>query len=46
MRIDLPPGTYLIRAETDREERPEFFVTVEADRIVDLDVEGLLRAQR
>ena len=46
MRVDLPPGTYLIRAETDRAERPEFFVTVEADRIVELDVEGLLRAQR
>ncbi len=46
MRIDLPPGTYLVRVETSRADRPEFFVTIEAGKTTELDVEDLLRKRR
>lgn len=46
MRIDLPPDTYLIRPETFRGDRPEFFVTVEIGRTTEVNVEELLRGQK
>ena len=41
MRIDLSPGTYLVRTDTVLGER-NFLVTVESGRLTELDVVALL----
>lgn len=41
--IGLPPRTYLIRVETSRGTRPEFYVTIEAGRTTELNVQNLVR---
>ncbi len=46
MRVNLPPGTYLIRPETSRGDRPEFFVTIEFGRITRVYVEELLKERK
>lgn len=43
MKIDLPPETYLIRPETSRGGRPEFFVTIEPGKTTEVSVEELLK---
>jgi phosphate transport system substrate-binding protein len=44
-RVELPPGTYLIRPETRRGEPLEFFVTVEAGKTTAVDVEEFVRSR-
>ncbi len=44
-RITLPAETYLIRAKTSHGLRPEFFVTIEAGRTTELNVEELVRGK-
>lgn len=46
MRVELPPGTYLIRVETSGGQRPEFFATVERGAVTELDVLELLESHR
>ena len=46
MRVQLRPGTYLIRTESSRGDRPEFFVTVESGRRVELDIVELTEPHR
>ena len=41
--VDLAPGTYLIRPESSRGPRPEYFVTIKAGQTTDFNVEALLR---
>lgn len=41
MRITLPPGTYLVRPQTQRGRRPEFFVTVKPGETQEIDVREL-----
>ena len=43
MRIELRPDTYLIRVRSERGEVSEFFVTIEPDRVTELDVAQLLK---
>jgi phosphate transport system substrate-binding protein len=42
-RLEVPAETYLIRPETSRGDRPEFFVTIEPEKTTEVDVEALLR---
>lgn len=46
MRVGLPPGTYLIRPETSRGNRPEFFVKIESGKTTEVYVEELLRREK
>jgi len=46
MRVELAPGTYIVRADTDRGEAPEFFVTIDAGLSTELDVPALLEPPR
>jgi phosphate transport system substrate-binding protein len=46
MRVDLAPGTYLIRPETARKERAEFFVTIEVGKTTEVDARELLRGRK
>ncbi|MFT5050088.1 MAG: phosphate transport system substrate-binding protein [Chlamydiales bacterium] len=46
MRVDVPPGTYLIRTKTRDGDGPEFFVTIEDGRRTELDVVALLQQAR
>lgn len=41
-RIELPPGTYLIRTPRPPAAPAEFFVTIDAGKLTELDVVGLL----
>ncbi|MFT4515684.1 MAG: phosphate transport system substrate-binding protein, partial [Planctomycetota bacterium] len=41
--IQLPPGTYLVRSQTSDGKRPEFFVTVETGKTVEVDFQKLVR---
>jgi hypothetical protein len=42
MRVELPPGTYLIRASSSRGPPAEFFVTIDPGKVTELDVVALL----
>lgn len=46
MRVDLATGIYLIRLETAREGRAEFFVTIKAGKTTTVDVKTLLREKK
>ncbi len=43
MRIELPPGTYLIRPETARGDRSEFFVRIENGKTTEVNVQEMIR---
>jgi hypothetical protein len=45
MRVELPPGKYLVRAETAGGGKLEFLVTVEAGRLTEFDAASAGRLQ-
>ena len=46
MRINLSPGTYLIRPQSSSGKRPEFYVRIESGKTTEVYVEELLRRER
>lgn len=46
MKIDLPPGTYLVRPDTSRGTSPEFFVTIAPGKTTEFSVEELLKGRK
>jgi len=46
MRIDLAPGTYLVRTESDRSETLEFLVNIETGKLTELDVPAEVQRRR